>query len=61
MLNPVALLSFVIQSILFFFCLAMIPSKVLLAHANLTTRQGQPKSYISAQRDIMDLKGGSLI
>ena len=22
------------------------------------TRQGQPKKYISAQRDMMDLKGG---
>jgi len=23
-----------------------------------TTRQGQPKKYICAQRDMMDLKGG---
>jgi len=26
-----------------------------------TTRQGQPKKYISAQRDMMDLKGGLFV
>jgi len=26
-----------------------------------STRQGQPKKYISAQRDMMDLKGGLFV
>jgi len=30
----------------------------LIGASTVGTRQGQPKKYISAQRDMMDLKGG---
>jgi len=32
--------------------------RALRALQSTSTRQGQPKKYISAQRDMMDLKGG---